>query len=62
MALISEQMNERVNDQIREELESAYIYLSMRNWLAQEGFDNLAHWFDLQAKEEYEHADKFMDK
>lgn len=60
MTLISEKMQTRVNEQIKHELESAYIYLSMSNWLAGKNFDNLANWFHEQAIEEYDHARKFM--
>lgn len=61
MALISEKMQARVNEQIKHELESAYIYVGMSNWLAENNFENLADWFHQQAIEEYEHARKFME-
>ncbi|NHJ39081.1 MAG: ferritin [Asgard group archaeon] len=61
MALISEEMNKALNAQIKEELESGYIYLSMSYWLKEHVFNNLAHWYYVQAQEEYAHAKKFMD-
>lgn len=61
MALISEDMNKALNAQIREEFESGYIYLSMSYWLKEHAFKNLAHWYYVQAQEEYKHAKKFMD-
>ena len=61
MALISEKMNEALNDQIKEELESGYLYLSMSFWLQEKAFSNLANWYYIQAEEEYVHAKKFID-
>ena len=59
MANISEKMNEALNNQIKEELESAYIYLGMAAWFEERTLVNLAKWFDIQAEEEFEHAMKF---
>lgn len=59
MPEISENLQNALNEQIREELESAYIYIGMSTWFAERSLNNLAHWFDEQAKEEYEHAEKF---
>ncbi len=61
MAKISEKLNEAFNNQIKEELESAYIYLGMAEWFQEKSLDNLATWFEMQAKEEFEHAMKFKD-
>ncbi len=59
MANISEKLNEAFNIQIKEELESAYIYLGMATWFEERALNNLALWFELQAKEEFAHAMKF---
>ena len=59
MAKISEKLNEAFNIQIKEELESAYIYLGMAVWFEERTLDNLANWFKLQADEEFAHAMKF---
>lgn len=59
MANISEKMNEALNKQIGEELESAYIYLGMANWFEERTLVKLADWFENQAKEEFAHAMKF---
>ncbi len=61
MALISERFNDALNAQIGEELNSAYIYLSMSTWLKENSFNNLGEWFVLQYNEELAHAYKFMD-
>ena len=61
MAQIGEKLNKELNDQVREELESAYIYLAMSAWFAERTLNNLASWFHKQAEEEFEHAMKFVN-
>ncbi len=59
LALISEELNKAFNAQIKEELDSGYLYLGMSIWLKEHNFENLANWYWIQAKEEFEHAEKF---
>ena len=61
MALISKKFNDALNKQIKEELESGYLYLSMSFWLEEKAYHNLANWYYVQAQEEYVHAKKFID-
>jgi ferritin len=61
MAQIGDKLNKEFNDQVREELESAYIYLAMSAWFAERTLDNLANWYSIQAAEEFEHAMKFVN-
>ncbi len=61
MALISKKFNAALNKQIKEELDSGYLYLSMSFWLEEKAFHNLGKWYYFQAQEEYEHAKKFID-
>jgi len=53
-------MNERVekafNDQINEELFSAYVYLAMSAHFEAMNLEGFAHWMRHQAEEEVEHA------
>ena len=53
-------MNEKVaallNDQINKELYSAYLYLDMANFYTRKGLDGFANWYEIQAKEEQDHA------
>lgn len=49
------------NEQIRHELQSDYLYLSMAAWFHSKGLDGMSHWMKLQAKEEFTHAMKFFD-
>ncbi|MDR3230880.1 MAG: ferritin [Synergistaceae bacterium] len=61
MSAMTPKMIESINDQIRAELESAYIYLSMSAYLEDQGLKGMAHWMRKQAGEEMEHAEKFMN-
>jgi ferritin len=59
--MISKKMFDAVNDQIKHELESAYIYLSMAAYFHAQNLDGMAHWFHVQVHEETIHAMKFFD-
>ncbi|MHA2364760.1 MAG: ferritin [Candidatus Hodarchaeales archaeon] len=59
MSQISEKMNNALNDQIKVETESAYIYLAMSYFFAEKGLKNLTNWFKKQSDEEFLHAEKF---
>lgn len=45
-----------INDQINEELYSAYLYLDFANYYAEKGLDGFENWFKVQAQEEMDHA------
>lgn len=53
-------MNEKVatllNTQINKELYSAYLYLDIANFYSRKGLDGFANWYEIQAKEEQDHA------
>ena len=53
-------MNEKVaallNDQINKEFYSAYLYLDMANFYSRKGLDGFANWYEIQEKEEQDHA------
>ena len=58
--LISKELNDLMNKQIVEELQSAYIYLGMAAWAEDQGLKGLANFLKIHAeKEEYAHAMKF---
>lgn len=59
--MIPRRVNEAFNEQIRNELESYYIYLSMAAYFHSVSLDGMAHWMRAQAHEEMIHAMKFMD-
>lgn len=47
---------ELLNNQVNKELYSAYLYLDMANFYSAKGLDGFANWFEIQAKEEQDHA------
>lgn len=47
---------ELLNDQINKEFYSAYLYLDMANFYDEKGLDGFANWYEIQAKEEQDHA------
>ena len=42
---------ELINDQIRKELYSAYLYLSFADYYEEEGLEGFAHWYEIQTQE-----------
>ena len=59
--MIGERLNAAINDQIKNELESYYIYLSMAAYFHSNSLDGMGHWMRAQAHEEMIHAMKFME-
>lgn len=55
---MKKELIELVTDQINFELESAYLYLSMSTWFADNGYPGSAKWMEKQAHEETEHGMK----
>ena len=58
---ISQAMRDAINEQIKAEFDSAYIYLAMSAYFEDSGLSGMAHWMRKQYKEEIEHAEKFID-
>ncbi|MBD3246867.1 MAG: ferritin [Candidatus Omnitrophica bacterium] len=58
---MEKELVEAFNEQIKNELYSAYLYLAMAAWAESENFPGTAHWLKEQAKEEVEHAMKMFD-
>ena len=56
---LSKKMQDAINEQIKEELASAYIYLSMAAYCESINLPGFAHWMQAQSNEEMEHAMKF---
>lgn len=59
--MINKKMFDSMNEQIKNELGSAYIYLSMAVYFHGRNLDGMAHWMRCQVHEETIHAMKFMD-
>jgi ferritin len=59
--MLSKVMQDGINEQIKNELYSAYLYLSMSAHFEAANLSGFAHWMRLQSQEEVEHAMKFFD-
>jgi ferritin len=59
--MINARVRDIMNEQIKNELESQYIYLSMVAYFHEQNLDGMAHWMRVQAHEETIHAMKFFD-
>jgi len=59
--MIPQPVRNIMNEQIKNELESYYIYLSMVAYFHEQNLDGMAHWMRVQAHEETTHAMKFFD-
>jgi ferritin len=59
--MIGQRMQDAINAQIKEEMESAYLYLAMVGYFESIGMEGMAHWMTVQAQEELSHAMRFFD-
>lgn len=59
--MLSQKMEEALNNQINAELWSAYLYLSMSAYFAADGKPGFANWMHVQFQEEQDHAMKFLN-
>jgi ferritin len=59
--MISKKMQNSINEQIKYELESAYLYMAMGAWFQMENYDGMARWMNSQAVEEMGHALRFQN-
>ena len=59
--MVSEKINEIINEQINKEFFSGYLYLSMSANLHEVGLFGFSHWLKEQAREEVEHGLKLLD-
>ncbi len=57
--MISSKVQAAINEQIKNELYSGYLYLAMAAYLESADWPGMAHWMEEQAGEELEHALKF---
>lgn len=54
--MLTEKIEQLLNDQVQKELFSAYLYMSMSAYLEEENLKGYANWFMIQAQEERDHA------
>ena len=53
---INEKVAEVLEDQINKELYSSYLYLTFADYYEDRGLKGFANWYEIQAKEEMDHA------
>lgn len=58
--MISERVQNAINEQINKEFYSAYLYLAMAEHFESRNLKGFARWFYVQYKEELKHAEKFI--
>jgi len=58
--MIGKHMQNTMNEQIKHELESAYLYLSMVAYFESTGAEGMAQWMRVQTQEEIGHAMRFF--
>ena len=53
---MEQNVSKLMNEQINAEFYSAYLYLDFANYYESKGLDGFANWYEIQAKEESDHA------
>jgi len=59
--MLSKAMQDAINEQVRDELYSAYLYLSMAAYFEANSLPGFAAWMRAQSQEEVSHAMKLFD-
>jgi len=59
--MISDKLNKLLNEQVQKEFYSAYLYLGMEAYFANQNLDGFANFFRVQVQEERDHAMKFFN-
>lgn len=54
--MLSTKLQDLINEQINKEFYSAYLYLAYSNYCEDLGLDGFSNWYEIQAKEECDHA------
>ena len=54
--MLDKEVKRLINEQVGKELYSAYLYLDFANYYYDIGLEGFAHWYDIQAQEERDHA------
>jgi ferritin len=58
--MLSKKMQDAINEQIKNELYSGYLYLAMAAYAEDQNLPGFSHWMKTQCQEEVEHAMKFF--
>ena len=59
--MLSNKVQDAINEQIKNEMYSAYLYLAMSAWCETQNLKGAASWMRVQAGEEVGHAMKFFE-
>ena len=59
--MIGQKMQDALNEQIKHEIHSAYVYLSMAAYCEARNLSGFANWMRIQHQEETGHGLKFFD-
>jgi len=59
--MLAKKLNDTLNQQINAEAYSGYLYLAMSVWCNEKSLKGFAHWFAIQAREEFFHSSKIFD-
>lgn len=59
--MLSKLVQEKINEQINNELFSSYSYLAMSAYCSHAQFNGCAQWLRIQSQEEYSHAMRIYD-
>ena len=59
--MLNKNVQDAINEQIKNELYSAYLYLAMSAHFEAANLPGIAHWMRRQSNEEMEHAMKFFE-
>ena len=54
--MLNKKITDLLNSQINKEFYSSYLYLDMSNFYVEKNLIGFGNWFDIQAREEHEHA------
>ena len=54
--MMNKKIADLLNNQINQEFYSAYLYLDIANFYTKKGLDGFANWYQIQAREEQDHA------
>ena len=54
--MLNAKVKELLNQQVNKEFYSAYLYLDFSNYYETRGLDGFANWYEIQAREEQDHA------
>jgi ferritin len=59
--MLNPKISKLLNDQIKKEFHSAYLYLDIANYYYDNSLNGFANWFDVQTQEEHAHAMFFVN-